>query len=58
MMLYIEYVELYNKERYHESINNLIPKDVYLGRENYYYKTTINNQRNLIKKQNNSLPKQ
>lgn len=27
-----EYVEFYNKERYHESLNNLTPEDVYLGR--------------------------
>ena len=28
----MEYVEFYNKERYHESINNLTPEDKYLGR--------------------------
>lgn len=28
----LEYVEFYNKERYHESLNNLTPEDVYLGR--------------------------
>jgi hypothetical protein len=27
-----EYVDYYNKERYHESLNNLTPQDVYLGR--------------------------
>lgn len=27
-----EYVESYNKERYHESLNNLTPEDVYLTR--------------------------
>ena len=28
----MEYVEYYNKERYHESIHNLTPEDVYLAR--------------------------
>jgi transposase InsO family protein len=27
-----EFVEYYNHERYHESLNNLIPADVYYGR--------------------------
>lgn len=28
----LEYVDYYNKERYHESLKNLTPEDVYLGR--------------------------
>ena len=39
-----EYVEFYNKERYHESLNNLTPEDVYLGRGELILK-----QRDIIK---------
>lgn len=42
-----KFVNRYNNERYHESLNNLTPADVYYGRgekskkkeENYHYKT-------------------
>lgn len=39
-----EYVAFYNKERYHESLNNLTPEDVYLGRGDLILK-----QRDIIK---------
>nr|MBP7473576.1 hypothetical protein [Prevotella sp.] len=39
-----EYVAFYNKERYHESLNNLTPEDVYLGRGELILK-----QRDIIK---------
>lgn len=40
------FVEYYNRERYHESLNNLTPEDVYLGRGR-----KILNQREAIKKE-------
>ena len=40
-----EFVAYYNKERYHESLDNLTPEDVYLGREK-----KIQNRREKIKK--------
>ncbi len=39
-----EFVEYYNNDRYHESLNNLTPADVYFGRDE-----TILNQRKLTK---------
>ncbi|SDD43694.1 Transposase InsO and inactivated derivatives [Niabella drilacis] len=41
-----EFVRFYNKQRYHESLNNLTPEDVYLGRGDQ-----ILQQRKIIKEQ-------
>jgi putative transposase len=42
-----EFVLFYNNERYHESINNLVPADVYFGQAERKLK-----QRKMIKNQN------
>ena len=39
-----EFIEYYNTERYHESLNNLTPEDVYTGRGQ-----TVLNRRQRIK---------
>ena len=41
-----EFVGYYNTERYHESLNNLTPEDVYTGRDQ-----TILNRRRRIKQE-------
>jgi hypothetical protein len=48
-----EFIDYYNNHRYHESLNNLIPADVYYGRDQKILKKrqqvklkTINNRRN------------
>ena len=45
-----EFVEYYNNERYHESLNNTTPADVYFGRDQRILKTRKNIKLKTMKK--------
>ena len=48
-----EWVEYYNNQRYHESLNNVTPADVYFGRDKEVLK-----KRNKLKEQTLTLRRQ